>query len=311
MIVSLGLKDLPGTGSRVAAAIGNFDGLHVGHRKIMAYLLEEARRDGVVPAVLTFYPHPEKVIGRRPMSMIDTLEQRLDRLEGLGIGLTVVIPFDREFAATSCSVFLRDVVAGKVRAVKIVVGENFRFGRDRKGDLALLTRFGRENGIDVLGIPRVVSSGSPVSSSRIRALLRKGAVEEAASLLERPYEITGTVSRGDSRGAGLGFPTANLLPENEILPSGVYISKTVFRGDALPSVTFIGTSTTFGKTAPTVETHILDFQGDLLGAKLGIRLLRRTRPVRKFSGSRALAAQIALDVEGAASFFNPKRSIRP
>ena len=224
----------------------------------------------------------------------------------------VVIPFDLEFAATSCSDFLRDVVAGALRAGKIVVGENFRFGRGRKGDLALLTRFGRENGIEVLGIPRVVSGGSPVSSSLVRALLKRGAVEEAAALLGRPYEITGTVSTGDSRGAGLGFPTANLLPENEILPSGVYISETVFRGDALPSVAFIGASATFGKTTPTIETHILGFHGDLLGAKLGIRLLQRTRPVRKFRDPRALAAQIALDVEEAASFFKyPKRSVRP
>ncbi len=303
MLVSLGWKDLPKPGKPVVAAIGNFDGLHIGHRKIMACLLDEARRDRLVPTVLTFYPHPEKVLGQRPTAMIDTLEQRLDRLEALGIGWTVVVPFDQEFAATSCTDFLRNVVAGAVGAGKIVVGENFRFGKGRKGDLALLTAFGRENGITVLGIPRVSSDGAPVSSSRIRTALRKGAVEEAAALLGRPYEITGKVVSGDSRGSKLGFPTANVLPENEILPPGVYISETIFRNEALPSVTFIGNPATFGKAALTVETHILGFSGDLFGAKLGVRLLARTRAVRKFAGPAALSAQISRDIAQAMAFF--------
>lgn len=303
MLVSFGLDDHKRTGLPSAIAIGIFDGIHVGHRRIIARLLEDAGRAGLCPTVLTFHPHPEQVLGTRPMFLIDTLDQRLARLEGLGIGSTIIIPFDRDFSELSGTVFVREILAGRLGARRVVVGRKFRFGRKRRSDLADLTRLCRGEGIKVRGVPPVVVGGRTASSTLVRTLIRKGAVEEAADILARPYELTGKVVKGDGRGRELGFPTANLKAENEIRPEGVFASVAVAGDREFQAVTFIGASRTFGRTEPTVETHIPGFKGDLLGGRMTLRLLTRIRQPAGFRSARALIDRIHLDIQEAENYF--------
>jgi len=303
MIVYRGLNDRRLGPRPAAVAVGNFDGLHRGHRRILRRLCELARRKGLRSLVLTFEPHPERALGRRSVRMIDTTDQRLDRLRSTCVDAVAVIPFDRTFAALDAPAFVRDVLRGRLGAHEVVVGQGFRFGHDRCGDVALLRQLGRAAGLDVHAVSPAVSAGRTVSSTAVRALLAGGRVEEASRLLGRPYEIAGRVVKGKKRGRLLGYPTANLETANEILPEGIYVSETVLRGRAHPSVTSIGTNPTFGVNPLTVETLLLDYGGSLYGAAITVRLLRRLRPPRAFAGAEALSAAIGRDIATARAWF--------
>ncbi len=286
-----------------AVAVGNFDGLHLGHRRILDRLCRLAARRGLRSLVLTFEPHPERALGRRSILMIDTPRQRLARLGGTCVDAAAVVPFDARFSRLDGAAFVRDVLVGRLGAREVVVGRGFRFGRRRRGDTALLERLGREAGLGVHVVPPVVLDGRTVSSTAVRGLLAGGRVDEAARLLGRPYEISGRVVRGRRRGRGLGFPTANLGTESEILPRGVFITETRVRGRLYPSVTSVGTNPTFGPHPLTVETLLLDFRGRLYGAGMTVRFLAKIRPTRKFSGAGPLAAAIARDIGTARAWF--------
>jgi riboflavin kinase/FMN adenylyltransferase len=303
MVVYRGLDDRRLGRFPAAVAVGNFDGLHVGHRKILAQLCRLARRRGLRSLVLTFEPHPEQALGKRSVRMIDTPGQRLDRLRGTCVDAVAVIPFDRAFAALGSPGFVHDVLRDKLDAREVVVGRGFRFGKDRRGDVALLRRLGREAGFGLHAVPPAVLGGRTVSSTAVRSLLARGRVEQAARLLGRPYEVTGRVVPGKKRGRLLGYPTANLDTPNEILPEGVYISETVRGAQVHPSVTSIGTNPTFGPHPLSVETLLLDYRGSLYGASLTVRLLRKIRPPRAFPGAEALAAGIRRDIERARTWF--------
>ncbi len=303
MLVFRGFDDDRPLPRPAAVAVGNFDGLHLGHRKILTRLCGLARSRGLTPLVLTFDPHPERALGKKAVLMIDSPEQRLARLEGSCVQAVLVTRFDRTFSGLPARDFAERVLAGRLGAREVVVGRDFRFGRDRRGDIDLLRREGRRLGFRVHAVaPRLVG-GVPASSSLIRRLLAKGRVEEAARFLGRPYEIAGRVRPGAARGRRLGAPTANLETANEILPDGVFVSETVWRGKVLPSVTSIGTNPTFGRHAVSVETHILDRRLDLRGAAITVRLLRRLRPTRRFADAAALASQIRKDVAAARAHF--------
>ena len=303
MVVYRGLDD-PRLRLRPAAlAVGNFDGLHLGHRKILSRLCRLAGRRGLRSLVLTFEPHPERALGRRSVRMIDTPDQRLARLRGTCVGAVVVIPFDADFARLGSAEFVNHVLRDKLGAREIVVGRGFRFGRDRRGDTALLRRLGRRAGFGVHVVPPAVRGGLTVSSTAVRALVSRGRVEEAARLLGRPYEIAGHVVPGRRRGRRLGFPTANLETPNEILPEGVFITETVRGGRIYPSLTSVGTNPTFGPQPLTVETLLLDFRGSLYGAMIAVRFLRKLRPARKFPDAGSLAARIRRDVAEARAWF--------
>lgn len=289
-----------------AVAVGNFDGVHLGHRKILARIRALAAESGLRSLVLTFHPHPERALGRKSVRMIDTLDQRLRRFDEARVDAVVVTPFDRSFAGLPCRAFAEKVLEGSLGAREVVVGPNFRFGRNRRGDTTRLRALGRSHGFEVHIVGPVVLGGRVVSSSAVRRLLDRGLVEEAARLLGRPYEVAGRVVPGRSRGGRLGFPTANIAADNEILPGGVFVSETVWKGRPRPSVTSIGSNPTFGPGPLSVETHLLGARPSLEGAALTVRLLRRIRPIRKFSGPGPLAERISLDVREALVYFRSR-----
>jgi riboflavin kinase/FMN adenylyltransferase len=284
-------------------AVGNFDGLHLGHRKILARLCALARERGLRALVLTFAPHPERALGRSSVRMIDTPEARLRRLRETCIDAVVVTPFDAAFSRLGGRDFVEGVLRGKLGAREVVVGRGFRFGKDRRGDTALLRALGRKAGLRVHAVPPARRAGRVVSSTAVRRLLERGRVAEAARLLGRPYEIRGRVVPGERRGRRLGFPTANLETANEILPEGVFITETVRGGRSYPSVTSIGTNPTFGPNPLRVETLLIGFRGSLYGAEIAVRFLRRIRPSRAFPDAAALAARIRRDCEQARAWF--------
>jgi riboflavin kinase / FMN adenylyltransferase len=303
MVVYRGLDDPRLRPRPAAVAIGNFDGLHLGHRRILARLCRLARERGLRSLVLTFEPHPERALGKRSVRMIDTPAQRLARLRGTCVDAVAVIPFDRRFSRLTGPAFVEGVLKGRLGAREIVVGRGFRFGRGRRSDTATLQSLGRGAGLGLHVVKPVVLDGLTVSSTALRSLVGRGRVEEAARLLGRPYEIQGRVVPGERRGRLLGFPTANLETANEILPEGVFITETVRGRTVYRSVTSVGTNPTFGPHPLTVETLLLDFRGSLYGAGITVRFLRRIRPVRAFPGAAALAARIRRDIEEARAWF--------
>jgi riboflavin kinase/FMN adenylyltransferase len=303
MIVTRGLDDPRLRPRPSAVAVGNFDGLHQGHRKILSRLCRLAGSRGLRSLVLTFEPHPERALGKRSVRMIDTPGQRLERLRGTCVDAVAVIPFDRRFARLGGWAFVENILGERLGAREVVVGRGFRFGRGRRGDTVALRRLGRRAGIAVHVVPPAVLDGQVVSSTAVRVLLGRGRVEDAARLLGRPYEILGRVVPGHRRGRLLGFPTANLETANEILPEGVFITRTVVRGRAYPSLTSVGTNPTFGPHPLSVETLLLGFEGSLYGAGVTVRFLKKIRPVRAFADAAALAARIRRDIDEARSWF--------
>ncbi len=303
MVVYRGLDDRRLAPRPSAVAVGNFDGLHLGHRKILSRLCARAGRSGLRSLVLTFAPHPERALGRSSVRMIDTPEDRLGRLRATCVDAVVVNAFDEAFSRLSCGEFVEGVLREKLGAREVVVGAGFRFGRDRRGGTDLLKRLGRPLGLRVHVVPPARVAGRVVSSTAVRRLLERGRVEEAARFLGRPYEVRGRVAPGERRGRRLGFPTANLETRNEILPEGVFITETVVGGRARPSLTSIGTNPTFGPNPLSVETLLLDYRGSLYGAETVVRFHRKIRPTRAFPGAAALAARIRRDCEEARAWF--------
>lgn len=293
--------------------VGNFDGLHVGHRAIMDTVVAEARASRGTAVVYTFDPHPIRVL--RPDQaprLLTTCEQKIELLEQVGIDVVIVEKFDAAFAATSAERFIREILFERIRPIAVYVGYDFHFGRDREGSMRLLTELGPRLGFSVTIIPEVTMEGSDVNSTRIRKLLVESEVEEAARMLGRPYSIRGRIVRGDQRGRTLGFPTANLEAENEILPgAGVYVGHLLFiddgdpkRGVELPAVMNVGTRPTFaGDGRMHAEAHLIDFKGDVYGRRVEMSFSTRLRAERRFTAVDELRAQIAADVRAARSIL--------
>jgi riboflavin kinase/FMN adenylyltransferase len=284
-------------------AIGNFDGLHRGHRRILRVLTARARDLGLPSCILTFSPHPERVFGSRRIAMIQTLDQRLDGLAAAGADMTLVLPFDRTLARQPAEAFVREVLVGALLARRVVVGEGFRFGRSREGGLALLRRLGKTGGFGTEAVPPVRWKGRTVSSSLIRDLLAAGCVGSVRALLGRPFELEGDVVRGDARGKRLGFPTANIATPNEILPPGIFFTTFCVDGDARPALTSVGVRPTFGRNAVSIETYILDFEKDIYGEAVTVRFHRKLRDERAYPDERMLVARLRRDRDAAARYF--------
>lgn len=309
MDVKLGSDLLAPPPARCVLTVGTFDGLHEGHLVLMRTVVERARSLDGHAVVYTFEPHPRTVLGAADApGLLTTLEQKLELIAACGVDMTVLERFTPAFAEMPPESFVREILWGRFRPLEIYVGYNFRFGHHREGSMRLLVDLAPELGFRATLVPEVKVGGATVSSTAIRRLLAAGEVEQAARLLGRPYALRGRIATGDRRGRTLGFPTANLEAENEVLAEpGVYASRMRLldegdppRGTELPAVTNLGRRPTFGDALALVaEAHLLDFSGDLYGRRVDLGFLSRIRPERRFEGIEALRAQIARDVEEA------------
>jgi riboflavin kinase/FMN adenylyltransferase len=286
--------------------LGVFDGLHLGHQLVMRTVVERANELNAVPSVITFDPHPRAVLHPKSAPpLLQTLDQKVEGFGVLGIQQTIVVRFTEEFSKISARDFLRDVVKERLQAKEVYLGKGFAFGHNREGNIDLLTRVGSELGFVAGEVPEICLRGRRVSSSRIRELLAQGKVNLARRMLGRPYGVEGLVERGAERGRQLGFPTANLHPHNRVIPrNGVYVTGTLIEGQWHRSVTNLGVRPTFGaEKEPSVETFVMNWEGDLYGDVVRVRFLRRLRDERKFGSIEELKAQIEKDVARAQSYF--------
>jgi riboflavin kinase/FMN adenylyltransferase len=285
--------------SRTVVTIGNFDGVHLGHRAILARVRQRAKELEAQSVAVTFEPHPIKVL--RPeasLPLLTTPEQKIELMTASGLDALVVLPFTKEFAALPAREFVQRYFLERLKVREVVVGHDYCFGRGREGNIDLLKEMGQQHGFTVQVVWAVEADGAVVSSSLIRAMLRLGKVVPANQLLGRHYGVVGRVVTGKGRGAKLlGIPTANIRPENELLPATGIYAVYVHRGqEIIPGAANIGTAPTFENGEFTLEVHLLDFSGDLYGERLGVEFVARLREERRFPNIEALAAQIHADI---------------
>ena len=285
-----------------AIALGSFDGLHQGHRRVIAAVTAvPGSEQAAIATVVSFWPHPREVLHGEARLRLDLPAEKLHLLEPLGIEQLVLVPFSRELAALSPEAFVEQVLVGQLAAQRVAVGDNFRFGAGRSGDSQALVAIGARHGIEVQVLPMLWDGQERVSSSRIRRALAAGDLEEARRLLERPYRFSGRVVRGRGLGKQLGWPTANLQVDGrKFLPlEGVYAATaSVAGGPMLPAVMNLGPQPTVDPTAPSaVEVHLLDRQLELEGLELVVEPLQLLRRQQTFASFEQLAAQIAADAQ--------------
>ena len=302
-----------------AIALGSFDGLHRGHRRVIAAVVPpqaapEAANDKPIATVVSFWPHPREVLHGEPRLRLDLPAEKLEALEPLGIRQLVLVPFDRALAALSPKQFVEQVLVEQLQARTIAVGDNFRFGAGRSGDTADLARLGERHGIAVTVLPMLFDGPERVSSSRIRRALAAGRIAEARRLLERPYRFSGRVVRGRGLGRQLGWPTANLQVDGrKFLPlEGVYAALAwlesgepgVACGEPMAAVMNLGPQPTVDPLAPSaVEVHLLDRQIELEGVQLRVEPVQLLRQQQRFASLEALSAQIGADAAAARSLL--------
>lgn len=304
------LEELPLDFPHPVATIGNFDGMHLGHERLVRDLIQRAAVIQGTPVVVTFNPHPLQVLAPdNAPRQIQTLEQKLAIMERLGIRLAVVIPFTLEFARTAARDFAVGILWEKLHIEEIYVGPNFAFGRRREGSFNLLKEIGAEKGFFVGRIHQVQFRGSRVSSTAVRQALLAGQVALARRLLGRPYALEGAIVHGAARGTGMRTPTANLDTRNDLVPHfGVYVSQLAVNGRRYDAVTNIGLRPTVSprpsEETPAIETHLLDFHGDLYGKEAALELILYLRAERRFDDLPQLMNQIARDIARARRFFS-------
>ncbi len=282
----------------VSVTIGNFDGVHLGHRELLRRTVARARAEDGTAVALTFAPHPIRFFSPRSRFYeITGPEEKAELIGETGIDTLVVEPFDGGVGQMWPADFAREILSRRLRARWVIVGYDFTFGRNRSGSPAALAEMGRDLGFEVEVVPPLARGGAIVSSSRIRELLLAGRVREAGELLCRPYRISGPVVTGAGRGRKLGFPTANVQFAQELVPlPGVYVVEAEVGGERRQGVANVGFNPTFGENSLGVEVHILDFEGDLYGKTMSILFRDRIRDERKFKSVDELARQIAKDV---------------
>jgi riboflavin kinase/FMN adenylyltransferase len=294
------LASLPGP---LFLAIGVFDGVHRGHQAVISTSARHAHAAEGTPVVVTFDPHPAKVLRPNDAPHLLTARQhKIDLIRSLGVAHLLVIEFNREFAATPPEDFVRQLTVHSKPLREICVGHEWSFGRNRAGNLNLLKKLGAEVHFDVVGIPPVMVTGHVVSSTAIRNAIKQGDFDSAAAMLGRPYSIVGIVTSGDKLGKKLGFPTANLSAHSEQFPpDGVYFAEAWLDGVLNHGVVNLGIRPTVAKGEPqrTLEIHLLDFHQDIYGEEIEVRFLQYLRPEKKFANVDALVRQIETDVQQA------------
>jgi riboflavin kinase/FMN adenylyltransferase len=295
-------------------AIGNFDGIHLGHQAILRAVEQRAIETGCVATALTFDPSPRRVL--KPESApprLSTSAQRMDWFGMVGLEAAVVIPFTLELARLSPEDFVDQILVRDLQVRAVLVGENFHFGHRQAGDVKLLRQLGMRRGFDVIVIPPVTYRGEIVSSTCIRKAIGEGDVSYAARLLGRPFVLTGEIVKGAGIGRKFTFPTLNLKPEQEMLPAqGVYVTRTRIDGESKTrrSVTNVGVRPTFNGSGVTIETHLLHFSEEIAPEHIEVHFWKRLRPEKKFNGPDELRAQIAKDIENADRYFTLFRKLR-
>jgi riboflavin kinase / FMN adenylyltransferase len=291
--------------------IGNFDGCHLGHQKILCEVVARARGAGALAAVLTFFPHPARVL--RPAeapALLETLDQRLAAIESCGVDAALVLPFDRELASMSAEDFVRRILVETMAAKVVLVGGNFRFGHKGAGDMKLLAELGARLGFAAEVIPPVSEHGEVISSTAIRCAIREGRVEDARRMLGRPYVLAGEIRTGTGQGRKLVVPTLNLATEQEVLPkNGVYATEAKVGGKTYRAATNVGMRPTFDGARITIESYLFDFDEMLTSGKFEVRFWRRLRDEQKFSGPAELKEQVLKDIERAKEFFPAARLV--
>lgn len=292
---------------RTCAAIGIFDGVHRGHQYLIRQMLTTARRLKAKPIVITFFPHPAHVL--RPdlkLGYLTSLAQRFRLLSDMGVAACLVVPFNRVFARIEPRKFIKDILVKKLGVKAVFVGNDFRFGRDRSGDISLFQKLASENGYEMHAVSALKQGREIISSTRIRKLVGEGKLKEASNLLGREVSVCGIVVKGSMRGKGLGYPTANIAFDADILPpQGVYAVKVFIGKRSYFSIANLGTRPSFDKqiSKPHLEVHILDFSGNIYGKYLEVKFLKKIRSEKKFSSPQELVRQIQKDEIYARKYF--------
>lgn len=290
------IKELQTNGNCVT--MGNFDGVHAGHRGVIRRVIEKALETGSKSVLITFFPHPLKILApERAPRLLQTLDDRLDSLSETGLDAVFVIDFTMEFSRLSPEEFIRDYLVHSLNTRELFVGGDVLFGRNRSGNIETLRENGRKYGFAVNIVEPVIIDGVRVGSSLIRKLIARGEMESVSRYLGRDFSICGTVVRGDRVGRKIGFPTANIATKTECLPAdGVYAGKLLLGEEMLPCAAHIGARPTFGKTEKTIEAHILDFHGDIYDREIRLFFMKRIREAEAFSDEAELKKVIESDI---------------
>lgn len=295
------LEELTGPIDNAVVTIGNFDGIHLGHREIFRRVVRRSREVGGTSVVYTFVPHPLKIVApEHAPALINTYPEKEKLIEASCIDVLICAPFTRELAELPAHRFVREILVEKIGLSHLVVGYDYLFGKDRSGDIQLLRRMGEYLGFTVEVLEPISTQGQVYSSTRVREMIRQGRVSEVVEVLGRHYTFEGKVVHGFGRGAKLGFPTANLKTDKELMPRpGVYAVK-VKRGDVLhDGVLNLGQNPTFCAAGSFIEVHLLDFEADLYGESLRVYFVERLRDEKCFDGPEALMAAIEEDIQRA------------
>lgn len=281
----------------ISVALGNFDGVHLGHQLLLEYTKRLAGKLGAIPAVCTFKPHPERFYGKRT-PLICTMEQKMELLERYGAEVCFLTAFNKAFSELSPEEFMQKHIIERMNAKAVVVGSDFRFAKNREGDAQMLKKFCDSRKVECEVVQRLTEGGEPISSTRVRERLAEGRVDIIPDLLGRYISFSGVIVRGDRIGSTIGFPTANLQLENELLPpDGVYAGYTFVSGKMYAAMSYLGTRPTVSNANERrFEVNIIDYEGgDMYGKKLEVFLTKQIRGGQKFSGLEELKEQLTLD----------------
>ncbi|NWF98834.1 MAG: bifunctional riboflavin kinase/FAD synthetase [Nitrospirae bacterium] len=309
MEIIKGLEALERAYPNTVLTIGNYDGVHLGHQKILSMVRKKAEEIKGTSVVMTFDPHPVKVLSpERDVKLLTTPEEKARLIAKMGIDILLFVTFNKEFAQIPPDDFIKDILVNKLNVKEIIVGINYAFGKGKKGNIELLKKRGKEYGFHATAVPDVLVHGNTVSSSSIRNLILKGQMQEVSVYLGRAYSILGTVIKGKGRGKSiLNIPTANITTPVEIAPKeGVYAVRVGYKGSIYDGVANIGKNPTFKETAVSYEVHLFGFSGDLLGEYLRVYFIDRIRNERTFPNVAALEKQIREDIETARAILRAK-----
>lgn len=305
MLIRKRLEDLPALGVPLHLALGVFDGVHVGHQTVISRVVEASVREGGLAGVLTFDPHPIRVIapGKAPTALLETLDHKARVISELGVELFIPLHFDLELAKMEAAEFIDKLMTANVKT--IAVGEDWRFGRQRGGDVAFLEKEAQKRGFKLEAVAPVMHDGERISSTRIRQAIRDGNLDAAEEMLGRPYTVCGTVVEGNRLGRTLGFPTANLATgDAQLPPDGVWAVLALLPGGRKRlGVANLGVRPSVGGQTRILEVHLFDFMGDLYGQELEIRFLKQIRAEVRFPSLSDLRIQIQRDVIEAKAYF--------